>query len=195
MTLTAAIREHKPDVVHVHSTFPLISDAILYACRDTRVPVVATLHNYRLGCIGGAFFRNGAPCHDCAGGALLPGVTHGCYRDSRAASAPLALSTGVHRRAWRSLVSAYLFISASQRDLLGGLGLPEERALRAAQHDSAPGSAKPAGRTPTVVYAGRLAEEKGVRLLMDAWDRYRSAAGDPGLRLVIAGIWPAGSGP
>jgi glycosyltransferase involved in cell wall biosynthesis len=187
--LMTTIREHQPDVVHVHSTFPLISDAILYTCRDMRVPVVATFHNYRLGCISGAFFRDGAPCHECAGGALLPGVTHGCYRDSRAASAPLAVSTGIHRRAWRSLVSAYLFISASQRDLLGGLGLPEERLF--VRHNMIPRQElKPAGRTPTVVYAGRLAEEKGVRLLMDAWDRYRSAAGHPGLRLVIAGSGP-----
>jgi glycosyltransferase involved in cell wall biosynthesis len=187
--LMTAIREHRPDVVHVHSTFPLISDAILYTCRDMGVPVVATFHNYRLGCVSGAFFRDGAPCHECAGGALLPGVVHGCYRDSRAASAPLALSTGIHRRAWGSLVSAYLFISASQRDLLGGLGLPEERLF--VRHNMIPRrDLKPAGRTPTVVYAGRLAEVKGVRLLMEAWDRYRSAAGDPGLRLVIAGSGP-----
>ena len=57
--LMTAIRERRPDVVHVHSTFPLISDAILYTCRNMRVPVVATFHNYRLGCTSGAFFRDG----------------------------------------------------------------------------------------------------------------------------------------
>lgn len=185
----AALRAHKPDVVHVHSTFPLISDAALYACHDAAVPVVATFHNYRIGCTGGAFFRNGAPCHDCAGGALLPGVIHGCYRDSHAASMPLALSARVHREAWRSLISAYLFISASQRDLLSSLGLPEERGF--VRHNMIPRrNLQKVGRTPTVVFAGRLTEVKGLRLLMDAWDQYRGLADDPVLRLVIAGSGP-----
>lgn len=185
----AALREHKPDVVHVHSTFPIISDAALRACRDAGVPVVATLHSYRLGCTGGTFFRNGALCHDCADGALLPGVVHGCYHHSRAASVPLALSIGVHRPAWRSLISAYLFISASQRDLLSGLKFPEERTF--VRHNMIPRLNLPkVERTATVVFAGRLTEIKGPRLLMDAWDRYRSIAGDPRLRLVIAGSGP-----
>ena len=83
--LAATLREHRPDVVHVHNTFPLLSAAVLYACRDAAVPVVATMHNYRLACASGDFFRHGAVCHDCAGrparpgGAarLLPGVARG----------------------------------------------------------------------------------------------------------------------
>lgn len=187
--LAAALREHKPDIVHVHNTFPLLSDTILYACRDAGVPVVATIHNYRLGCTGSTYFRDGAVCHDCAGGALLPGVVHGCYRDSRAASAPLALSIAVHRPAWRSLVSAYMFISASQRDLLGRIGLPADRLF--VRHNMIPRrELRPVQREPIVLYSGRLAEVKGLRLLMAAWDRYLGTAGDPGLRLVIAGTGP-----
>ncbi len=187
--LLAALREHQPDIVHVHNTFPILSDTVLYACRDAGVPIVATIHNYRLGCTGGTFFRDGALCHDCAGGALLPGIVHGCYRGSRAASAPLALSIGIHRQAWRSLVSAYVFISASQRDLLGGLGLPESRLF--VRHNLIPRlDARPGRRAAAVLYAGRLADVKGVRLLMDAWDRYRSVAAGAGLRLVIAGKGP-----
>ncbi|HEX3966293.1 MAG TPA: glycosyltransferase family 4 protein [Trebonia sp.] len=185
----AALREHRPDIVHVHSTFPMISDAALHACRDAGVPVVATLHSYRLGCTGGSFFRNGTLCHDCAGGAVLPGVMHGCYRHSRAASVPLAISIGVHREAWRSLISAYLFISASQRDVLSGIGFPKERTF--VRHNMIPRrNLQKVGRTPTVVFAGRLTEVKGLRLLMDAWDRYRGVASNPGLTLVIAGSGP-----
>ena len=127
--LAAALRSQRPDVVHVHNTFPLLSGAVLHACRDAGVPLVATLHNYRLGCTPGEFWRDGATCHDCASGRLLPGVVHGCYRDSRVASAPVALSIGVHRAAWRSLVSAYIFISAAQRDLLGGSACPRTGVL------------------------------------------------------------------
>jgi len=188
--LATALRAHKPDVVHVHNTFPLLSDAVLYACRDAAVPVVATLHNYRLGCTSGDFFRDGTVCHDCANGRLVPGVLHGCYRGSRSASAPLALSIGVHRKAWRSLISAYVFISAAQRDLLSGVGLPPDRVF--VRHNMIPWrDLRPVRRESTVVYAGRLAEVKGLRVLMAAWDTYRGmSASAAGLRLVIAGTGP-----
>ena len=79
--LKAVLREHRPEVVHVHNTFPLLSDAVLYACRDARVPVVATMHNYRLVCSNGMFFRGGTVCHDCTKGLPVRAVVHGCYRE------------------------------------------------------------------------------------------------------------------
>jgi glycosyltransferase involved in cell wall biosynthesis len=184
--LKAVLREYQPEVVHVHNTFPLLSAAVLHACRDAGVPVVATLHNYGLSCANRAFFRDGAVCHDCANRLPVSSVVHGCFRDSRAATLPVAISMTAHRRAWRSLVSAYILISASQRDLLHGFGLPEDRVFvrynlitRRDRLQTAP--------EPMVVYAGRLDEIKGVRLLMAGWDRYREQAGEPGLRLAIAG--------
>ena len=117
----------------------------------------------------------------------VPGVVHGCYRGSRAATAPLVVANAAHRKAWRSLVSAYVFISAAQRDLHGGLAPATGPGLRPAQHDPLSKKVPAAPREPTVVYAGRLDEAKGLRLLMAAWDRYRGTSGDPGLRLVIAG--------
>jgi glycosyltransferase involved in cell wall biosynthesis len=147
---------------------------------------VVTIHNYRLACASGDFFRNGNLCHDCAHNLPLPAVLHGCYKGSRIASAPAVLTIGAHRSAWRSLVSAYVFISASQRDLLAGLGFPQNRIF--VRHNLIPRRSMPRlPREATVVYAGRLDEVKGVHLLMAAWDRYRSSSGDPGLRLVIAG--------
>lgn len=187
--LAATLREHRPDIVHVHNTFPLLSPAVLYACRDAAVPVVATVHNYKLACASGDFFRRGTVCHDCAHGLPVRAVLHGCYRQSRVASAPVALAIGAHRPAWRSLVSAYVFISASQRDLLGGLGLAQDRVF--VRHNMIPRqSVPPAPREPAVLYAGRLDEAKGTRLLMTAWDRYRSSRHACGLRLVIAGAGP-----
>ncbi len=184
--LSAALRRERSDVVHVHNTFPLLSASVLYACRDAAVPVVTTLHNYRLSCASGDFFRDGAPCHDCMHRVPLPGVVHGCYRGSRAATAPLVVANAAHRKAWRSLVSAYVFISAAQRDLHRGLHLPQDRVF--VRHNMVPWKNVPAApREPAVLYAGRLDEAKGLRLLMAAWDRYRGTSGDPGLRLVIAG--------
>lgn len=202
--LAGELRRHRPDVVHLHNTFPLLSPSVLYACRDAAVPVVATIHNYKLACASGDFFRDGAVCHDCAGRLPGPAVRHGCYRGSRAATAPVALAMTAHRRTWRSLVSAYIFISAAQRDLLTGLRLDPDRvfvrhnlipARAGLAADTEPAGAKPAdaasaGGEPMVVYAGRLDAAKGVPLLMAGWDHYLAAAGDGGLRLLIVGAGP-----
>jgi glycosyltransferase involved in cell wall biosynthesis len=187
--LKAVLSEHRPEVVHVHNTFPLLSDAVLYACRDARVPVVATMHNYRLVCSNGMFFRNGTVCHDCTQGLPARAVVHGCYRGSHAATVPVALARSLYRQAWRSLVSAYVFISASQRDLHRGLGLTPDRVF--VRYNLIPRHNRlRVARTPTVVYAGRLHEAKGARLLMAGWDRYRQNSGEPGLNLVIVGGGP-----
>jgi glycosyltransferase involved in cell wall biosynthesis len=189
--LKALLREQRPEVVHVHNTFPLLSAAVLYACRDARVPIVATIHNYRLACANGAFFRGGAVCHDCAQGLPIRAVLHGCYRGSHAATAPVVAAMSLHRHAWRSLVSAYVFISDSQRDLLQGSDLAPDRVF--VRYNLIPWRSRPrVARTPTVVYAGRLDEAKGARLLMVGWDCYRSKSGEPGLKLVIAGGGPLG---
>ena len=187
--LKAVLREHHPEVVHVHNTFPLLSDAVLYACRDARVPVVATMHNYRLACANGTFFRSGTVCHDCTHGLPVRAVVHGCYRGSHAATVPVALARGLHRQAWRSLVSAYVFISTSQRDLHRAVGLAPDRVF--VRYNLILRQSRPRmERTPTVVYAGRLHEVKGLRLLMAGWDRYRRESGKPGLNLIIAGGGP-----
>lgn len=189
--LVTSLREWRPDVVHVHNTFPLLSASVLYACRDAGVPVVVTIHNYKLACAAGALFRDGAVCHDCLG--KLPGraVLHGCYRNSRLATVPVALGISAHRGAWRSLVSAYIFISKSQLELLTELRLPAGRVF---VRDNLVPLETPTVAQPErlVVYAGRLDEAKGIRLLMRSWDRYLDGSGDPSsqLRLAIAGTGP-----
>jgi glycosyltransferase involved in cell wall biosynthesis len=190
--LAAALRARRPDVVHVHNTFPLLSAAVLYACRDAGVPVVTTIHNYKLACSSGDFFRAGAVCHACAAGLPLPAVRHGCYRGSRAATAPVALASVAHRHAWRSMVAAYIFISASQRALLSGYGFPRDRTF--VRHNMIPSRQVPlSGRQDVVVYAGRLDEAKGLRVLMAGWDRYTETSRSPGLGLIIAGAGPLGA--
>jgi len=187
--LEEALRDGRPDVVHMHNTFPLLSGAVLHACRDADVPVVATIHNRRLVCPKGDFFRDGSVCHDCACGSPVPAVVHGCYKGSRAATVPVAISVSVHRRAWRSLVSAYVFVSKSLRDQLSGLNLPRDRVF--VRHNLVP-RRTPVQQAPEpmVCYVGRLDEAKGTRLLMAGWDRYCGLSGSPGLRLVIAGSGP-----
>ena len=208
--LSAELARFRPDVVHVHNTFPLLSPSVLHACRDAGVPLVATIHNYKLGCASGELFRAGAVCHDCLGGpgpavrrpgsrsgslpGPLPGLLHGCYRGSPVATAPIATSLLVHARAWRSLVSAYVFISQAQRDVLAPLGLPADRSF--VKHNFVPPfpGTGPDGAGPErghrVAFVGRLDPAKGAPFLLRAWDAFRSRRPASTLRLEVAGGGP-----
>ena len=188
--LRAALAAHHPDVVHLHNTRHLLSPAVLYACRAAGVPVVISVHNYRLMCAGGNFLRQGIVCRDCVTGPAIQAVIHGCYKNSRLATANVVLADTAHRQAWRTMVSAYMFISAVQRDLLAGLDLAPERVF--VRHNLIPDRSRAQGPTEHgVIYAGRLDEPKGVLLLMAAWDRYLAAPGHhPALTLTIAGAGP-----
>jgi glycosyltransferase involved in cell wall biosynthesis len=174
----------EPDVVHVHNLFPMISPSVLRECRRRLVPTVATFHNYRPICPSGDLFRDGAVCHDCVGRMPVPAVVHGCYRCSSLATAPLALSLVAHERIWQTSLSAYIFISAAQRDLYSSLNLPRKRCF-VKSNLVYPMNAERQSE-PLIVYIGRLAELKGLRLLMKAWDR----AATTNLKLVIAGAGP-----
>lgn len=182
--LAAHLRSVRPDVVHVHNTFPLMSPSVLDACTAAGVPVVATLHNYTQVCPTGTLYRDGAPCTECVGRAPLPAVRHGCYRGSAPATVPVALSFAVNRRRWWSSVSRFFCISATQRDTLIANGMPAE--LLSVKYNFVPDAGvHRTGPGRHFLYLGRLAEEKGVRLLMAAWDR--ASAGVP---LVVAGAGP-----
>ncbi|MGV9558861.1 glycosyltransferase [Streptomyces sp. NPDC003522] len=186
--LAARLRAERPDVVHVHNVFPLLSPAVLAACADAGVPVVATLHNYTQICPPGTLQRDGRPCTECVGSTPLPAVRHGCYRGSRLATVPLAVSLSVNRRRWWSGVERFLCISAAQRDVLVRAGMPAGRL--AVKHNFVPDpDDRRTGDGEHLLYLGRLAEAKGVRLLMAAWDEI-AADGGVGVPLVIAGAGP-----
>ncbi|TDT95989.1 glycosyltransferase involved in cell wall biosynthesis [Streptomyces sp. 846.5] len=187
--LAARLRAERPDVVHVHNVFPLLSPAVLAACADADVPVVATLHNYTQVCPPGTLQRDGLPCTECVGSAVpLPAVRHGCYRNSRLATVPLAVSLAVNRRRWWSGVDRFFCISAAQRDVLVRSGMPPERLTVKHNFVPEPGAVRE-GPGEHLLYLGRLAEAKGVRLLMAAWDEV-AAQGGVGVPLVVAGAGP-----
>ncbi|GAA4661969.1 glycosyltransferase [Streptomyces chumphonensis] len=186
--LAARLRAERPDVVHVHNVFPLLSPSVLAACADVGVPAVATLHNYNQFCAPGTLQRDGRPCTECVGAAPLPAVRHGCYRNSRLATVPLAVSLSVNRRRWWSGVERFFCISAAQREVLVGAGMPPERL--AVKHNFVPDpGARRTGGGEHLLFLGRLAEAKGLRLLMAAWDAL-AADGGVGVPLVIAGAGP-----
>ncbi|MDO0910612.1 glycosyltransferase [Streptomyces sp. DT2A-34] len=187
--LAARLRAERPDIVHVHNVFPLLSPAVLAACADAGVPAVATLHNYTQVCPPGTLQRDGRPCTECVGSAApLPAVRHGCYRNSRLATVPLAVGLSVNRRRWWSGVERFFCISAAQRDVLVRAGMPAERLV--VKHNFVPDpDDRRSGAGEHLLCLGRLAEAKGVRLLMAAWDEI-AASGGVGVPLVIAGAGP-----
>ncbi len=193
--LSALARSHRFDLAHFHNTFPLISPSGYYAVRSTGLPIVQTLQNYRLLCPGATLTREGRICEECIDShSLLPAVTHGCYRQSRAATATIAAMLLTHRAAgtWQRLVDAYISVSEfGRRKFIQG-GLPPERIFVKPNFlPSDPSAGDGAGNY--ALFVGRLAEEKGVRALAQAWTSLSD------IRLVVAGDgplagtpWPAG---
>jgi glycosyltransferase involved in cell wall biosynthesis len=171
--LRALIRQERPHVAHFHNTFPLVSPAGYYAAKAEGVPVVQTLHNYRLLCPNALFFRDGRVCEDCMGKVIpWPGVVHKCYRGSRAASGLVTAMLTTHRvlRTWTEMVDAYVALTEFARRKFVEGGLPAEKMVvkpNFVYPDPGPGE----GRGGYALFVGRLSPEKGVGTLLAAWER------------------------
>ena len=179
------LRDERPDVVHIHNVFPLISPAVIRAAKAADVPVVQRVHNYARTCIGGLHFRGGHSCDDCVGLRIAyPAVMHGCFRESRPQSAAKVLAETMLRKTWRMVDKFLVFTPFAARRLLTA-GIEDRQITRLPPWTPDPGESTKAGED--FLYLGILAEYKGINLLLDAW-RSRSRRGDRRLR--IAGIGP-----
>jgi len=180
------LRAEHPDLVHVHNTFMMISPSIYEACQDTHIPVVQTLHNYRLFCPAMFFFRDGHVCEDCREHSLLNGVWHGCYRNSMSATAAVAVMLKVHRSrgTWTQAISGYIALTEFSRNKFIEAGLPEQKIFVKPNFvDSDPEERRAAGKY--ALFVGRLSPEKGISNLLAAWKRLTTK-----VPLLIAGDGP-----
>jgi glycosyltransferase involved in cell wall biosynthesis len=171
--LGALIRRERPHVVHFHNTLPLVSPAGYYAARAEGVPVIQTLHNYRLLCPVALFFRDGRVCEDCMGKAVpWPGVVHRCYRGSRTASGVIATMLTVHRalRTWTEMVDVYVALTEFARSKFIEGGLPAGKIV-VKPNFVAPDPGRGQGGGGYALFVGRLAPEKGTGTMLAAWDR------------------------
>jgi glycosyltransferase involved in cell wall biosynthesis len=169
--LRKLIEHEKPSVVHFHNTFLMVSPAAYYPCREARVPVVQTLHNFRLLCSNASLFRNGYVCEDCLGKILpWPAIVHTCYRDSLMETAVVSTMLVIHRwlKTWQKRVDLYIALTQfARRKFIEG-GLPSEKIvvkpnfvypdLGVGEHD---------GRY--ALFVGRLSPQKGLQTLLQAW--------------------------
>jgi glycosyltransferase involved in cell wall biosynthesis len=157
----------RPDVVHLHNVYPLISPYVVRVAHDAGIPVVQTVHNYRHMCAAGTFYRDGHACEDCLPKRLTwPAVAHGCYRGSSLQSLPMAIGQAVHRPTWRG-VDRLLPVSGFVARKLVEAGFPPDRITVRHTGLADPGPAAALGTG--AVYVGRLDEEKGLPLLLGAW--------------------------
>ncbi|HEY6769288.1 MAG TPA: glycosyltransferase [Candidatus Sulfotelmatobacter sp.] len=180
------LRDRQPDLVHIHNFFSVISPSIYYACREEGVPVVQTLHNYRLLCPAATFYRDGHICEECMQQGPFHAVRYGCYRESKLATAALASMIEVHRakKTWNEMVDCYIVLTEfARRKMIEG-GLPAEK-IQVKPNFVLPDPGAKTGPGDYALFVGRLVDLKGVGTLLKAWSKLPNS-----IPLVIAGDGP-----
>lgn len=170
--LLSLLRDQRPDIVHFHNTFPLISPAAYYACRTAGVPVVQTLHNYRLLCPAATLFRDGGICEDCSKSGLWQSVRHSCYRDSKKATIVSAAMLAFHRvrGTWTHAVDCYIALTEFSRAKFVAQGWPAAKLVVKPNFVHPDPGARHATGT-CALFVGRLSIEKGILTLLKAWQQ------------------------
>lgn len=181
-----AIARYKPDILHVHNTFPLLSPSVYWAAQAAGVPVVQTYHNYRLACAAGTLYRDGMICDACLGHLPVPALVHRCYNKSLPHTAPLVAMQLLHRglRTYETRIDAHIALTEFAKSNLVRAGLPAEK-IRVKPNFTAPRVIAERQRRELrqFVFVGQIIEYKGVELLLEAWSRLQPA----NARLVIVG--------
>jgi glycosyltransferase involved in cell wall biosynthesis len=181
------ISQFRPDLAHIHNFFPRLSPSVHYACHHAGIPVVQTLHNYRLLCPGATLSRGGKVCEDCVGKAIpWPSIAHGCYRNSKLASTAVTTMLSIHRAlgTWTRTVDCFIAPTEFARQKFIQGGVPADK-IAVKRNFVSPDPGIGAGTGDYALFVGRLSEEKGIETLLAAWKRL-----SPDVRLKIVGDGP-----
>lgn len=191
-----AIQKSRADVVHLHNTFPNWGISWMPDCE---IPIVSTLHNYRLVCANGNLYRAGGKCTLCPSKSSVNAVKHGCYKGSSLASLPLAIQS-VRDLSEHPIVrssSRIVVPSIHAAKLMLKFGLSPHK-LEVVEHfvephsnlGIAPAVAHETDQSRYWVYAGRLTEEKGIREMLSVWpaDQNLKIVGSGPLENLIRGV-------
>jgi len=173
LKISELIAAGKPDIVHFHNTFPLISPSAYYACQNAGVPAIQSLDNPRLLCPSATFFRDGHLCQDCMNKTPpWPSVLHACYHDSRLQTGVIASMLTLHRwlGTWEKKINFYLVATEFYRRKFIEGGLPEEKVILKPHFVALdPGLEKNQRIGDYAIFMARLDPEKGVRTMLQAW--------------------------
>lgn len=168
-----ALSRTQPDLVHVHNFFPLLSPSICNACQEAGIPLVMTLHNYRLICPGALLMRDGKICEKCVTGSPYQSVLHRCYRNSIPGSWAVARMVAYHRKkqTWQHKVDRFITLTQFGKQKFVEAGFPEEKIVVKPNFYDISGSRckEKGGSRSGVLFVGRLSKEKGVATMLEAW--------------------------
>ena len=167
--ITAVMDSFAPDLVHVHNFLPNLSPSVFFATQRKHVPVVQTLHNYRMLCANALLYRDGHVCEECVSArSFLPGIRHACYRSSRLGSAVVGGTMSLHAalRTWSIRVDRYIALTQFAAHKLSATRVPAEHIRIKPNFVAATSIGEGGGGF--ALFAGRLSPEKGLQTLMDA---------------------------
>ena len=180
------LKETLPDVVHVHNFLPIITPSVFYACKELHIPVVVTLHNYRILCSNGLLFRDGKPCEDCITSKWgIPAIKHGCYQESKVATVFPVLSNALHGYllTWSSYIDKVILLSEFSKNIFKKSHIT----FREQQVVIKPNFTEDRGylydKENYILFVGRLSDEKGIVNVIEACIKANK-------RLKIAGTGP-----
>lgn len=182
------IKREKIDIVHVHNTLNLISPSVYYAALSLGVPVVQTVHNFRLLCPGATFYRDGHICEDCVEKSLWCAIKHNCYRNSKWQTLACVINTKFHRMMGIYGKINYICLTDFNREKL--LKLKQIKKDKVFVKPNFVESTQPfipgEKRKNQFVFSGRLDKLKGIDLLLKAWKEM----GEQAPKLVVCGTGP-----
>lgn len=187
--IAQALEQFLPDIVHVHNLFPLLTPSIYDSCHEMGIPVVQTLHNFRFICSSALFMRNGKVCETCVTGTPYQALVYRCYRNSYLGSLAVARMINFHRKkgTWKNKVECFIALTEFAKNKFIQAGFPADKIVTKPNFTSF----KPVtsdGSSGYALFVGRISQEKGIKVLLDAWKLFAS-----GVPLKIVGDGPLAS--
>jgi len=177
------LEEEKPDLAHLHNIYHQISPSILPVLKKKNIPVVMTLHDFKLLCPNYTFLRNGNPCESCEGKHFYKAVVHKCVKDSYWKSLVCSLEMYFHRflKIYQDCVDAFIVLSEFSKEKMIRYGIPEEKLFLLPNYIELPSNGKDKTLGQYVLFLGQLSEKNGVSTLVQAMEKIKEVP------LVVAG--------
>lgn len=179
------IEKEKIDVIHVHNTVALISPAVYLVAINCGIPVVQTIHNFRLVCPNGVCYINDHVCERCLVHGLKASLIYNCYRSSKLQTFVCALTMKIQRLLLTYRAINYICLTEFNKEKILTLKqIKEENIYIKPNFTTLSTSVIPyEKRKRQIVYAGRIEKIKGIDVLLQAWMKL----GDKAPELVICG--------